>query len=98
MQKAKEAISNCPYWFGKNRGGSYVALNLKPGKVIFLMPTMVTSNNLYERLSTNYFPSEICGADPFRCGNILFDKLRKNDEEETYDKFAMLHQKHFCPL
>ena len=86
-----------PTGSGKTEAALMWALNLKPGKVIFLMPTMVTSNSLYERLSTNYFPSEICGLTHSGAETYFFDKLRKNDEEETYDKFAMLHQKAFLP-
>jgi len=85
-----------PTGSGKTEAGLMWALNSNPGKVIFLMPTMVTSNSLFERLSTNYFPAEICGLTHSGAETYFYQKASKN-EEETYDKFIMLHQKAFLP-
>lgn len=85
-----------PTGSGKTEAALMWALNSNASKVIFLMPTMVTSNSLFERLSKNYFPPEICGLTHSGAETYFYHKASKN-EDETYDKFAMLHLKAFLP-
>lgn len=95
-QNKENMVVIAPTGSGKTEAGLMWALNSDPGKVIFLMPTMVTSNSLFERLSKNYFPPEICGLTHSGAETYFYRKASKY-ENETYDKFIMLHQKAFLP-
>lgn len=55
-----DAVVIAPTGSGKTEAGLIWALNTRPKKIILLMPTMVTSNSLYERLCY-YFGQTRCG-------------------------------------
>jgi CRISPR-associated endonuclease/helicase Cas3 len=54
-------LTIAPTGSGKTEAALLWATNGEPSKIIFLMPTMVTSNSLYERMSTHYFEKKECG-------------------------------------
>lgn len=54
-------LAIAPTGAGKTEAALLWATNGEPSKIIFLMPTMVTSNSLYERMSNYYFSKKECG-------------------------------------
>ncbi|HBW37353.1 MAG TPA: CRISPR-associated helicase/endonuclease Cas3 [Desulfosporosinus sp.] len=54
-------LAIAPTGSGKTEAALLWATNGEPAKIIFLMPTMVTSNSLYRRMSNNYFQDKECG-------------------------------------
>lgn len=54
-------LAIAPTGSGKTEAALLWATNGEPAKIIFLMPTMVTSNSLYRRMSENYFQDKECG-------------------------------------
>jgi len=103
-----DAVVIAPTGSGKTEAGLIWALNTRPKKIILLMPTMVTSNSLYERLCY-YFGQTRCGLA--HSGIATYFAARKENVngktvenaedygEETYDvdRFRLLNQKAFMP-
>lgn len=56
-----DILAIAPTGAGKTEAALLWATNGEPSKIIFLMPTMVTSNSLYERMSKHYFKENECG-------------------------------------
>lgn len=54
-------LAIAPTGAGKTEAALLWATNREPAKILFLMPTMVTSNSLYERMSKYYFTARECG-------------------------------------
>ncbi|NLZ53205.1 MAG: CRISPR-associated helicase Cas3' [Thermoanaerobacteraceae bacterium] len=54
-------LAIAPTGAGKTEAALLWATNVEPSKIIFLMPTMVTSNSLYQRMSKYYFATRECG-------------------------------------
>lgn len=54
-------LAIAPTGAGKTEAALLWATNREPSIIIFLMPTMVTSNSLYERMSKHYFEEKECG-------------------------------------
>ena len=54
-------LAVAPTGAGKTEAALLWATNGKATKIVFLMPTMVTSNSLYERMKTHYFLEKECG-------------------------------------
>jgi CRISPR-associated endonuclease/helicase Cas3 len=54
-------LAIAPTGSGKTEAALLWATNGEPAKIIFLMPTMVTSNSLYHRISNKYFKDNECG-------------------------------------
>lgn len=54
-------LAIAPTGAGKTEAALLWATNGETSKIIFLMPTMVTSNSLYERMSKHYFEERECG-------------------------------------
>lgn len=54
-------LAIAPTGSGKTEAALLWATNGVPSKIVFLMPTMVTSNSLYERMSNHYFSRKECG-------------------------------------
>lgn len=92
-----DIIAIAPTGSGKTEASLMWALNSNCSKVIFLMPTMVTSNSLYERLSTYYFPRESCGLSHSGAETYFYRKSLNDELENNCDEFEILHQKAFIP-
>lgn len=88
-----DVIAIAPTGSGKTEASLLWALQFKKAKIIFLMPTMTTSNSIFERLSKNYFSEEICGLA--HSNSDLFYEL--NDEYTGKGRFDLLQNKVFIP-
>lgn len=90
-------LAIAPTGSGKTEASLLWATNRGPGKVLFLMPTRVTSNSLYERIRT-YFDPVDCGISHSGAGVYLALKMEKEpsktavDEESKAYEFRMLRQ------
>lgn len=84
-------IAIAPTGAGKTEASILWALQEKCNKLIFLMPTMVTSNSIHERLSKNYFEDIKCGL----CHSGAQTYYALNLEIE--DQFTLLQNKAFIP-
>lgn len=69
-----------PTGSGKTEAALLWALQSGCGKVMFLMPTMVTSNNLYERLFNYYFQQKECGLSHSSMDNYFARSLGQEGE------------------
>lgn len=89
-----DVVVIAPTGSGKTEAGLVWALNTDLRKIILLMPTMVTSNSLYERLCY-YFGESSCGLSHSSAETYFAAK----NEEESYEvsKFNLLNQKAFMP-
>lgn len=94
-----DAVVIAPTGSGKTEASLAWALNNMPRKIILLMPTMVTSNSLYERLCF-YFGKTSCGL-AHSSADTYFAARREKEEsgEESYEvnRFRLLNQKAFMP-
>ncbi|QUI23976.1 CRISPR-associated helicase Cas3' [Vallitalea pronyensis] len=84
-------LAIAPTGAGKTEASLIWALGGKCHKIIFLMPTMVTSNSIYERLSTNYFDSDMCGLS--HSGIQTYYALNI----PQHDAFQLVQNKAFIP-
>lgn len=83
-------LAIAPTGSGKTEASLLWALNKGAGKVLFLMPTKVTSNSLYERMKT-YFDPRDCGISHSGAGVYLV--LQEEDQEQSVeDKLKALRQ------
>ncbi len=92
-----DLVAISPTGSGKTEAALMWALNSEPSKVIFLMPTMVTSNSLYERFSTYYFPKNSCGLSHSGAETYFYRKSKDEAPDSEYDKYSVLHHKAFIP-
>lgn len=85
-------LAIAPTGAGKTEAALLWATNGEPSKIIFLMPTMVTSNSLYERMSKHYFEEKECGL--IHSGaDTYFAQQEKFDQDNTVNDFRLvLHQ------
>lgn len=97
LETLHDVVAIAPTGSGKTEASLMWALNSNPSKIIFLMPTMVTSNSLYERLSTNYFPEISCGLSHSGAETYFYRKSLTDESENSYEKFEILYQKAFIP-
>lgn len=84
-------LAIAPTGAGKTEASLLWALKDKCNRIIFLMPTMVTSNSIYERLSSVYFDNDLCGLT--HSGANTYFSL----SEDEVDKFKLLQNKAFIP-
>ena len=83
-------LAIAPTGSGKTEASLLWALNKGVGKVLFLMPTKVTSNSLYERMKTYFDPMD-CGISHSGAGVYLV--LQEEDQEQgVEDKLKVLRQ------
>lgn len=99
LKNKDDMVVIAPTGSGKTEAALVWAMNTNPRKIILLMPTMVTSNNLYERLCF-YFGESSCGLSHSSSETYFATKNEKEKyEKETYimNKFKLLNQKAFMP-
>lgn len=89
-----DAVVIAPTGSGKTEASLVWALNNNPRKIIYLMPTMVTSNSLYERLCY-YFGDASCGLS--HSSMETYFAVKEEKEIYSIDKFRFLNQKAFIP-
>jgi len=85
-------LAIAPTGAGKTEAALLWACNGEPSKIVFLMPTMVTSNSLYERMSKHYFNEMECGL--IHSGaDIYFAQQDNLDQDNSPNDFRLaLHQ------
>lgn len=91
-QTPGDAIVIAPTGSGKTEASLLWAAQFQSKKIIFCMPTKVTSNSIYERMCTHYFNPQVCGLS--HSGASTYFALQKN---ETSSSFTFLHGKAFIP-
>ena len=85
-------LAIAPTGSGKTEASLLWALNKGTGKVLFLMPTKVTSNSLYERMKTYFDPMD-CGISHSGAGvYLVLQKEEKEQEQSVEDKLKALRQ------
>ena len=85
-------LAIAPTGSGKTEASLLWALNKGTGKVLFLMPTKVTSNSLYERMK-GYFAPRDCGISHSGAGvYLVLQKEEKEQEQSVEDKLKALRQ------
>lgn len=93
----KDVVAIAPTGSGKTEASLLWATKSENSKVIFLMPTMVTSNSIFDRLTKSYFGNEYCGL-AHSSSDVYF---AINDESKTKDsselRFELLQYKAFIP-
>ncbi|MBU5425327.1 CRISPR-associated helicase Cas3' [Tissierella pigra] len=93
----EDVVAIAPTGAGKTEASLLWAIKSEKAKVIFLMPTMVTSNSIFSRLIKSYFRSEYCGLT-HSSSDVYF---AINDEFKTKDssklRFELLQYKAFIP-
>jgi len=91
-QTSGDAIVIAPTGSGKTEASLLWATQFPSKKIIFCMPTKVTSNSIYERMRQHYFNPWVCGLS--HSGASTYFALQEN---ETSPSFAFLHGKAFIP-
>ena len=85
-------LAIAPTGSGKTEASLLWGLNKGAGKVLFLMPTKVTSNSLYERMKS-YFAPRDCGISHSGAGvYLVLQKEEKEQEQSVEDKLKVLRQ------
>lgn len=87
-----DAIVIAPTGSGKTEASLLWAAQFRSKKIIFCMPTKVTSNSIYERMCQHYFNPQVCGLS--HSGASTYFALQEND---ALSFFPLLHGKAFIP-
>ena len=86
-----DVIAIAPTGSGKTEAAVLWAIHQKTGRVMFLMPTQVTSNSLYERIQQ--LVDSKCGL----CHSGAQTYFSLHNEDQASAAFAWLHYKAFMP-
>lgn len=89
---AGDVITIAPTGSGKTEASLLWAAQFDSKKIIFCMPTKVTSNSIYERMIKHYFSSKVCGLS--HSGANTYFALQEND---ALPSFTLLHGKALIP-
>jgi len=99
--KCKEQMDDvlviAPTGSGKTEAALYWSLNRNDSRLVILMPTMVTSNSLFERISSHYIPQEFCGI--IHSGAQTYFELQKDayDYQNGNIRLRLMHYRAFFP-
>lgn len=96
-KEVNDIIAIAPTGSGKTEAALLWALNQEYKKIIFLMPTMVTSNSLFERMSKFYFNQEICGLSHSGAETYFILTNENKNEVNNEIHFELLQNKAFMP-
>ncbi|MCQ1529176.1 CRISPR-associated helicase Cas3' [Lutispora saccharofermentans] len=88
-----DVVAIAPTGSGKTEASLLWALKAEKSKVLFLMPTMVTSNSIFNRLAKHYFSEEYCGLTHSNA-DVYF---AINDEFKDKERLELLQYKVFIP-
>lgn len=92
-----DVIAIAPTGSGKTEASLLWAVKRVNSKIIFFMPTMVTSNSIFERVAKSYFKSEHCGLA--HSNSEVYFAI--NDESKTKNspelRFELLQYRAFIP-
>lgn len=91
-QASGDVISIAPTGSGKTEASLLWAAQFNSKKIIFCMPTKVTSNSIYERMKKYYFNPKVCGLS--HSGANTYFALQEND---ALPSFTLLHGKALIP-
>ncbi len=91
-QTLDDVIAIAPTGSGKTEASLMWATQFHSKKIIFCMPTKVTSNSIYERICKYYFNPQVCGLSHSGAGTYFV--LKGND---ALPSFPCLHGKAFIP-
>lgn len=87
-----DVIAIAPTGSGKTEASLMWATQFDCKKIIFCLPTKVTSNSIYERMRQHYFNPQVCGLS--HSGASTYFALQESD---ALPHFSLLHAKAFIP-
>ncbi|MBO8158558.1 CRISPR-associated helicase Cas3' [Thermosyntropha sp.] len=90
-----DLLAVAPTGSGKTEAAVLWSLNSDFRKLIFLMPTMITSNNLYKRISEEYFYDSPCGISHSGVQSFLFLENEENEIKIDLIREQLLRGKAF---
>jgi len=82
-QSTESVIAIGPTGSGKTEASLLWATNSKPCNILFLLPTMVTSNSIYERIVKYYFQEKECGLTHSSVEAYYLEKLDAEKNEDV---------------
>ena len=91
-----DLVAIAPTGSGKTEAALLWAINSERKKIIFLMPTRITSNSLYERMHSHYFSKDACGLT-HSGAETYFDIKSQNSQNEDVQNIEYIHHKAFIP-
>lgn len=90
-EQTGDVIAIAPTGSGKTEAAVLWSINQQTGRLIFLMPTQVTSNSLYERIQ------KLVDCECGLCHSGAQTYFSLHNEDQASDGFAWLHYKAFMP-
>ena len=90
-----DVVAIAPTGSGKTEASLLWAVNSRGSKIIFLMPTMVTSNSIFSRITKHYFEQENCGLS--HSNSDVYFAINEEIQilDETKFRFQLLRYKAF---